>query len=1506
MSKTCVLRHFAPLPTVNGADNAVKQDVKQMSEQLLAIHRAYYLGAARVDDAAPAGLAAIVVCDDESLFDKRPHTPGGLQVGRASFGIPVGERTKDTGNDDNWLYSSDTLILTDFTLKTSDSITVHELERGGKRKVTLPSGSTRFQSEIHVSYAQHLPAGVRPISEIGFRAHAFATPDRIAGWVVVVVLPPGRPSFDLHNPICVPNISFKVDRVRSTGTSLVRSELTRSETLQQDRGQSVRAAVAAVSVFFDRNPGIPALTPVVARHVEACVQSRLGIQAVEPGADGHVLFKPFSDSRAAATSNRSELAYNGFVSAAHRDPYLYDIFRGKDGCGALDATSALIGQALNLDGPADPAGPAGRPYRELYFEVSLATGRVAQGLLEAAFEAAVAANKTVQQAIDDCEGLYKGVTFRQGEARAIALYGTQQAARGLYFWGYLRRTRDGIKLVSNSDRLLKAAAQAEPVDEAEDWEALLAQGEAAEARAQVLAEITSEFDAGAADYAANIREVVDQLMATETGAGVRFSLVDRRFPYDEFYPEMMTSLFLTPALTEHLRVGFRLPRNDEAAAHRLVMSLQSRIKNDLGVTRTAIKYGDKTMEYPSFSGMNIKAYTDRAASGPRTGINVSFTVFFAPRSGNAARVYALLHVLVESDIFIYVSPSALSPLGPHQRPAVETGPTLKSIKYIVGKDPRCTPSWLPAYADAVDTALRARKYEVRLINATKTRAEDKFISYHAVGAYADPRRMERLAQECVQAGKFDRVTTIEEADYIQTCIGSIPSQVGPDVIGRLLQERKLAILVGSAEAAFPELRGLLNLKRSAPPDAADIHERYGQLSRAYRQKVYRVVEVARGLSLATADIKGLFNFQGGLLMDIIDKCCTGGRGVVTRAAMPVYASEGGAGARVIRNQLWAEHHAATGQGEDEGEDIDLDEARRTEQKIRYTKAVEHLQADDGLLTTADRMHAIKYEQTAGFMGPKHFHLSMSARRNQARTTSAADKMIRTALDQTRIPKEVAEWLHKPLTAFYGRIKDEVLALDFLRRLVHWATEPTFNHADLPGLEIWSNDDPRAFHKWCVAHTIRTSAGLGEIGTDPHLPDYLKAAVPASRFSAGPARTGMAQIAIDTLMIAASNRKASLAVPMVELETGFYQEASGDHFDLADLVGFHPAGQYRRMRTELPWLPEAALRNFAVMALSALTLSPEGAEWGPEWFEKGVERPPAGRHRPVAIEQYLQALPEAQPEAMAIYEKAVKTHYAQALAVLDNAALGVAEAEKEVAEARAKEEEARAIRDEAKQARRRLDPSKTVSADASPDVKAALAAETKAKKSHEHAIAIARIAASAAERPKAALAAAEKALKAVCSKYGLDRATGQIDIDRAKECEAYKRKDIEVIRMKPETIDVEAFVGRIVADFRDSLDSIIYIAQARARQYVAGPIELLDQARPAPLRPFSSRHSNASSSELDKISSAAPNEGTSTPKHRSACPDGTTMVGVDFNFITSTYRLAPGPQQRDRFYGCFRT
>jgi hypothetical protein len=1442
MGKSQTFRHFVPkTEDAAGAQLGVATDWRQMVAQLLGLHRIFISRAANyAGDGARAGLAGIVVCSNEDLFTTRPTAPRALQPNFATFALPVGQRVDTREAGDAWLCDSDTLLFANLNTPIIE-VPIVGLMNGNSQKADMASGSIRHLAEVEVRYSTELPAGIPSVMEIGLKAETFAVPETVTGWVCVRLRLRDSTADPAHK-LSVPFFQVEIRRVRTTFSTAGLTEAAHSE-LHRDKGRTFVATMARVNVYFDNAIGSPALTPSIAAHIESCV-AHLPVTTIPTSCDAENVYKPFSDTRGAETSLREAIRFNGVVFVGVKEKFLYEILAGRDGCGGLMTSNVRIGEVMNR---LQPSGG------HLYFEVPLMTGRALENHLNAGLDAASLARMGVREAIEKCESYFKRTPIEAAEAEAARVFGGAAGARGLYLWGWLRREwRGGARLVSNEERLKPAKTEAPGHQEkgeelADDWEALMAEQELDEFRDEAI----SDKKENAEDFAATVREVVDEVMAVadslNTGSSVLFSLVDRRYGYDEITPEIMTSMSLTRSLSEVLKVTFQLPASTilkhPNAARQHIEAIKKLIDH-YALTKQTIVYatqkgGEQRVQYPNYGVL-------KAVSKPSC-TNYSMTVSFVPGSEDAARINALLHVVIHDSVFTYVGFRAIAPL----RRAPGSGLSLKDLKYVVGKDPRCTASWTPAFAEAMAIALAARKNEAKLLNAERT---SKFVSDHFVGAYSDPRGFERLANESFDSMNFSGIATIEQVDYIYTCITRIRDPEQQRTAQMLLGRRKRELLMETARSLFPGLKELFLLKRDSKDQA--LHERFGKYNRGYRDHVFRIVQVSKQLGIAPAATRDeLAALQGGLLMDLIDTCiATAGRYTKNRANVPKPTSEGGVGARVLRLQLWTENHEEENEAEDEA--FDLEEMRLAEEATRYGDTVEAF--NNGIITAADRIWAIQYELRPGFKGQRVFGAGVKQAEHIRQTAGANAKTIAAALEAGRTPPAVAAAHHQPLTEFYSRFKDQELALDFLRRFVHWTSSPDFSAADLPDPPFWNDTNPMAFHNWTAQRGIRTSTAFGEIEWD---------------------REGIIEEFLDVLTVIAHNASIQRSVDLIEMDYGSYQEAHSAHIPLHSLLGRHTAPRLHQMESEPASLADADYKAILVKIA-------EGA----------LIRPGGRKENILFTEGYIVPTPFGMDEIM-------KEHKKIANPELRKLKKGLADAEDRLASAQAGhlrlKDIVRAATEELAGAREAERIARAQDGTAEhPEIVARLVA---AKKEYSASAADAAANAKELETASAAQIAAKQAFEIACRKFGASP-DGVLDKALLMSSSAFVKIATDYMRANPKSIDIQAFVDRAFQE-RAMLDRAIYIAACRVRQYIAPPVG--EPQKPEVAAPvISSRSSEISSSDLGIVSSDGGAEVPHNPVSRTRCPDGTMIITIGFNLNTPAYRPAPGAPRAHNYYGPF--
>jgi hypothetical protein len=1433
MGKSQTFRHFvAKSEGAAAAENAVAHDWRQMVAQLLGLHRIYYQTGANFQDAAQAGLAGIVVCSRPDIFASRPTAERALQTGFATFAIPIGQRVDTSQTGDAWLCDSDTLRFTDMVNSPIIEIPIVNLIGANSHKASIASGSIRHRAEIEVAYMATLPRDIPTIMEIGLKAGLFTVPDVVTGWICIQLrLQEGSRADPVH-VLSVPFFQIDIKRVRSTISNGGLSEAAHSE-LRHDMGRTLVANMARVNVYFDDARGVPALTPSVAAHIEACVANR-AIKTIPASCEAKNVYKPFCDTRGAETSLREAIRYNGVVFAAIEEKFLHAIMSGRDGCGGLRTSSAMYGTEMERTKPSNG---------HLYFEVPLTTGRVVEDLLNAALDAATAQQISVREAIDRCMKFFEDASINAAEAAASQMFGVQ-GTRGLYLWWWLRReTKAGARLVANDDRIKAPKGGSDEL--ADDWEAMLEEQDLETVREEMAADQKENAD----DFAASVREVVDEVMASvDTGSSVLFALVDRRFGYDEVTPEMMTSTYLTRSLSEVLKVTFRLPtaslqRHPEAGRQHF-MAIKEMIDKyaltKMGVTYVENDGSVRQVKYPYYGTLESKVVTGYT--------NFSVSVSFVQGSEDAARINALLHVVVHEGIFTYVGYRSIAPL----RRSGVSGP-LSDLKYIVGSDPRCTPSWTPDFAAAMAATLRARKSEVVLLNASGKAKH--VISDHFVGAYSDPRGLEKLATLCFETKNFSGVATIEQADYIFTCVSRIRNLEEQRNALMLLNRRKREILMTVARSTFPTLRELYLKKRDSKDPA--LHQRYGNLSRAYREQIFRIIEVSKRLDIPPALTREDFAMiHDGLLMDIVDTCfATGGRSTINRANVPKFKPEGGVGAKMLRLQLWTENHIEENEAE---EAYDLEKIRRTEEQERYRKIADALQ--QGSVGAADRIWAIQYELRPGFTEKRIFGAVIKQEESARQLNVSNSRIITAALEATRIPATVASSHRLGLTNFYVRIKDQDLAVDFLRRFIHWASSPSFSPADLPEPSFWDNTDPLAFHNWTLRAGIRTSSAFGEIDWD---------------------RQGIIDEFLDILTVIAHNTSVQRSVDLVEMDYGSYQEAHSAVIPLQSLLGRHTIRRLAQMESEPPTLSDSAYE-------AILTKLTEGA----------LIRPGGRKENILYAEKYVVPTPFGQEAIMKIYKKLAKpelrklrSDLAAAETRLWDAQSGSLKLKENLSNANSEYEAAR----EAERAAR------TTVGPTGENAQSMISRLVAAKR--ESAACAADVAANEKELSSASASqiAAKQAYESACRKFGAGP-DGELSKDLLHTSDLYVRTAAEYMRENPKSIDIQAFVARAMKE-KPMLDRLIYIATCRVRQYIAPPIG--EPQKPEGAAPgISSRSSDISSSDLGIVSSDGGTEAPHSPVTRTVCPDKTTITTIGFNFDLPVYRVAPGRPRAQNYFGPF--
>lgn len=1112
MSSTKTLRVFTG--ALEGATPAtaagfVQSDVRHVVEQLAVMQRAYSDPRRRVHGGWWDRRVAAVATDAPALAGVR-H----LQPGRSvKLAIPFVNAAAAGGAQH--LTGADTLVVTDFSGAEVLRAGVDALLREGVRH-TLSSSSTRFVAELEVSGV----LGKELDSSLGYRSAqelclgmGLETPEYREGWVLLRVDAPAPPRFGLHHPDCAPHFPFGVFCVKQKGAE----ELTAASSTQlQSSGGRKRSLLLHAHAFFDAGAGGKPLTLLGAEWATAVFGGPVGLQHVvppPPAAPGmedtsQVRFAPFSRS----LGEDGELGYVGVVFAAAMKGHeqLHTLLAGQDDCGGLAVSDRSAGEDLSGEHRAN-----GR----LFFRVELHAAMVARQL-EAALQGASAAGLPLPEALERCADLFRREDPRAALRQAAGLFGSEEGARGLYLWWYARSGKTAVPLVSNHEQLRSTASPADN-EAVDDWE-LLAVGGGNTAAAQAQLE---HYEKHRGLYAESVHEAAEVLVRELTGgaAARHVALADRRYPWDCLRREMVTSMFLTHTFQETMRVSYKVPAGRSRELGPSIGRALQRLFTRLILTpSTTVAYPTKRVTYPYYHGDSCKE--ERGAQ------KCTFLASFLQDSGDAARVWAMLHILTMEGVRVYVAPKSFPPLGSY----------LAGIKY--GElDPRCVPSWeAGAYAAAMGAALDVRRKEQALLNEKGAKGERPVvISQAAVGTYRDPAQMDMKARAVIRERQWFRVQNLEEVDFMFQFVGThaLPEEEVATA-KRGLYERKLELLYAALKEQAPALRAL------AGGRGKDLlsNELYGRASLEFRKLVHKTVETTQRLNpsenelFVSAAVKGrLDSLLGGdrQTAQVVESALKVS-GKLRGRPPPVPSSRGGTTMRGILNLLWNAQVARQSGGPT---DEEADAAQRLEREARYAAILAAHTAESGI-STVDRLWALEYERTFEEGRERPFVQGIAERAQEAAVSRDSRELLAAALKHSAALNAPGAERHRERLLAGGvavlRGLVDHTREDFLFRVQHWTTSPDFRAEMVPDEREWRGiQSAEEFYRWCAQREVKTS--------EPCLAAF--------DFR----RPGAEAAAMDTLYCVLHGSMGD-SVGAIEIEDGYWQQTASRGVPLMQFVG----------------------------------------------------------------------------------------------------------------------------------------------------------------------------------------------------------------------------------------------------------------------------------------------------------------------------------------------------------------
>jgi hypothetical protein len=770
-------------------------------------------------------------------------------------------------------------------------------------------------------------------------------------------------------------------------------------------------------VFFDNGP--VARLPHVANHIAQVVG--------DAPFNERTIMDNLMDVMPFCSQSREDAAtyvYTGVTFTGFSKQLPYDLFSGD---GGICASKITLGKnaAVYVRG-------------ELPFEVTVSRVRDIAYLYGLAHAAATRLGKGISQCIDEITAVFEAVSMMDAVTRLSDRYALTEL-KAFLFWFWTHNTFG----VQYSVVEKKAAVVEELLDSWED--AAAAMDETA----------TVEESGITPDGAA------EELFKHLTLESERFMMVDVRFPWDEMTPGQVMSSYICDPSTELLTVNFRLPTNNSALAQSHIVTLKERVaKIARDHSKCTLKTGIE-LKYPMWTSMLMKA--DRDGSGV---LNCRAKVKFAPGSGDAARICLLMQLVVYDGIRVYFAPFS-------RRTPKEMNRVFSDARYVVGTDPRATPTWLPAYAESVEhmRSLRARAAEI--IKATT----GVVVPAYDAGLMENQDNAEDLLMRCRVACNFDPISDLQMINYGYNYLKRIHATgVNTDAAYAALFRRHGQIIETQIKNAARALAAADVVRKSSK--SLETEAAYGNASKTYRSIVFSYITLMDRRNIERSETRRrIIDAQSASTqheIDIIEDCLRKHSVKVEKEAVRDQVAR----IEVANTKTLALHNSMIlnylfTDVEDDNV-VDLVTTLADLNKQRYDTLVAGYLAGTHELTSAENLWAINYESEKNFKGEPIFKNASAQRHRRGRTDIARTRQLAT-LDEYLAPDNL-KYIIQLVGEYHKRLPSEE-ADDFFYRLRHHVSSPNFDIARFP-TEIWTSQSPTAFQDWCAAKHIENCTSLG--------------------------------------------------------------------------------------------------------------------------------------------------------------------------------------------------------------------------------------------------------------------------------------------------------------------------------------------------------------------------------------------------------------------------------------------
>ena len=1077
MSSTNTLRLF--IESMSGIDAAVDAARAALRDELLQleyIQYSYDANARNARDRAMQSAGAIVVVKDVEDYNSKVLTPARcVQSEDATFVIPI---VTDTRAGSQCVGISDTVTVavgkasvSTLTIQINeffDSVTLALTEKTYVK--SIQSSGWRHSGQVSVWASKNPPPSNFKLGAVLFNSAFMPAATEIVAWLYVNVSHKSPLQGDFYPSRCVPFFHLKLAKQTTTRRGQSRDEMGNAELTHVTGSNAIQ--VCSVGVFFDTGAGNP-LTPIIAGQIARIFRDSGRFTITSSDVD-EIQLGPF------VTRRNSRTSYCGVVFAALPRGPIARLLEGVSGCGDASTSNAIVGEEID---------PTEQANGRLYFPFDCHPHAI-RNAVNACLAAVAKSGHSTFSALDKCNELFDFMSIEQARRKvSTVLRIAETEVDMLYFYSFLVREFQA-PVLSNLAQLKEVRIAQAPTDEMDEWE--IEAGASNQALEYMYPELVKrlEKEEQSAPNTATVDDVVTAVKLD--GVSEMFAIADRQFSYDRLTSDMVTSMFLTRANTECMAINYTC---DSTLAGEVWLQVLDRIEK-LCPTHGNVMYGAKTTTYPCETTKPKKSKRDPEGksvreSGSKQNTSAhARTYSFYPDSGDLARIYAIFHTYSTTipgsavEIQVFFAPKSIRP--PEESP-------LNSLKYIVGKDPRCTPSWVPVYADAVKIAAEARLQSMVLHNRAETHGiKRRFLNVADVGGRTDAIDFHDRVKRCCETGNFNSFTTVADINAAYAFVEGVNKALLP-----LLAQRKIDVLIHefrNLESKIVEqtqiskkFYGLEKLGTQLTPEEAKQYSDASKFIRYCYTSVIALVSTRKHvdrLNYITTSGEFFKVFAHGALYNMFLEYqrTANAKELNSRKTQPV---AGATIAGIDRINLLLRRHRIV---DDAPRDWSLESSQID--ALRYAKLCGSI-SDGAIITVADHLWALAYERTNNNTDTTFRTMAANARRQQ-KHVAATQQRIRAAFGELygnicdAWAGQIGTYINKILAVGFiepSRRVDCVVQL--LASIRHWVTSPCFSaclFSQTTG--VWATDPAisgtDAFQVWCKTNSVQCSTVLGEI------------------------------------------------------------------------------------------------------------------------------------------------------------------------------------------------------------------------------------------------------------------------------------------------------------------------------------------------------------------------------------------------------------------------------------------